>query len=92
MPVCVTMVSTARKGRAASSACAEAQAWVAGRAPAQAVVLIALVVALGLVDALVGLLLVAPAAVVGDLGPGVAVPCRVPAQPAESLHRECSGL
>ncbi len=62
-----------------------------GNAPAQAVVLVALVVALGLVDALVGLLLVAPAAVVGDLAPGVAVPRRVPAQPAEPLHRRCSG-
>ncbi len=50
--------------------------------------LVALVVALRLVDALVGLLLVPPAGVVVDLAPGVLVPRRVPAQPAEGLRSQ----
>ena len=50
--------------------------------------LVALVVALRLVDALVGLLLVAPAGVVVDLAPSVLVPRRVPAQPAERLRSQ----
>lgn len=48
--------------------------------------LVALVVALGLVDTLVGLLPVAAARVVCDLAPGVLVACGVPAQPAERLR------
>ena len=63
-----------------------------GAPPAQAVVLVALVVALGLVDALVGLLPVAPAAVVRNFTPGVRVPCCMPAQPAERLRRQCSQI
>ena len=50
--------------------------------------LVALVVALRLVDALVGLLLIAPARVIVNLAPGVLVPCRMPAQPAERLRSQ----
>lgn len=53
--------------------------------PAQAVVLIALVAALGLANPLVGLFLVAAAGVVCNLAPRVLVPRRVPTQPAECL-------
>ena len=60
--------------------------------PAQAVVLVALAAALGLAHALVGLLPVAPAAVLRDLAPGVLVACRVPAQPAKRLRRQQKAL
>ncbi len=59
--------------------------WSRMHPPAQAVVLVAFVAPLRLVDPLVGLLLVAAAGVVRDLAPGVLVPRRMPAQPAERL-------
>ena len=50
--------------------------------------LVALVVALRLVNSLVSLLLVAPAGVVVDLAPGVLVPRCMPTQPAERLRSQ----